>query len=271
MSYITLRVFFVRFDGNFDFVFLINANKMGQRRCCITDCQSSSHLPECSDIKFHAFPTNEVVRNMWLKNCHIEQHRSITKSNVVCSKHFLETDYQPPKNGRRLLSSNAVPTIFNWGNEKSFSDQLHEQSSPTSDAPSKENTDKANKTPSDTTPIAKPNKKMISRSQAQSAAEKQRSASAEEQTQSEANTKVSKARKSLDSATASETPTVKANLIKSPMKRLDMAVQLVPGAKVEVQDLSGTWHNASVAEVDQSEQEVLINFEKNVKAKGPTA
>lgn len=208
---------------------------------------------------------------MWLKNCHIEQNRSITKSNVVCSKHFLETDYQVPKNGRRLLNTNAVPTIFNWGNEKSFSDHVSDQSSPTTETSTKENADKTTKTPSDTTPVTKTNKKMISRSQAQSAAEKQRSASAEEQTSSEGNTKMSKARKSLDSATASETPTGKANVLKSPAKKFDMAMQLVPGAKVEVQDLSGSWHNASVVEVDQGEQEVLINFEKNVKTKGPTA
>lgn len=245
---------------------------MGQRRCCIAECQSSSQLPDCNDIKFHAFPTNEVVRNMWLKNCRIEQNRSITKSNVVCSKHFLETDYQVPKNGRRLLNSNAVPTIFNWGNEKSFSDHVADQSSPTTETtPTKEMADKTTKTPSDITPVSKSNKKMISRSQAQSAAEKQRSASADEQTSSEGNTKMSKARKSLDSSTASETPTGKANVLKSPAKKFDMAMQLVPGAKVEVQDLSGSWHNASVVEVDQGEQEVLINFEKNVKTKGPTA
>lgn len=247
---------------------------MGQRRCCIAECKSASHLPEHSDIKFHAFPTNDIARNMWLKNCHIEQNRSITKSNVVCSRHFLESDYQVPKNGRRLLNSNAVPTIFGWGNEKSFADHLaesQEQSSPTTtNTSTKEgNADKlATKAASDMpTTSAKP-KKMISRSQANSAAEKQRSASAEEQSTADANTKVSKARKSLDSVTISEKTPGKENIIKSPTKRFDMAMQLAAGAKVEVQDLTGNWHNASVAEVDQGEQEVLINFEKNVKSKG---
>lgn len=243
---------------------------MGQRRCCVSECKSASHLPEHSDVKFHAFPTNDVARNMWLKNCHIEQNRSITKSNVVCSRHFLETDYQAPKNGRKLLNSNAVPTIFGWGNEKSFSEHMAEaqQSSPTQDTSTKDTTtDKAIvKTPSDTTPVGK-SKKMISRSQANSAAEKQRSASAEEQSTGDSNTKVNKARKSLDSATSPEKSTGKDNVVKSPSKKFDIAMQLTPGAKVEVQDLAGSWHNASVAEVDQGEQEVLINFEKNVKAK----
>lgn len=243
---------------------------MGQRRCCITDCKSNSSLPEFSDVKFHAFPTNEIVRNIWLKNCHIEQNRSITKSNVVCSRHFLESDYQVPKNGRRLLNSNAVPTVFSWGNEKSFTDHLAEaqQPSPTLDSTANESTEKV---PIETTPVIKQSKKMMSRSQANSAAEKQRSASAEEQTPNDSNAKANKARKSLDSATTSDKPFTKDSPMKSPSKKFEIAAQFAPGVKVEVQDLSGNWHNAKVAEVDQGEQEVLINFEKNVKAKGPTA
>lgn len=243
---------------------------MGQRRCCVIDCKSVSNLPEFSEVKFHAFPTNEIVRNIWLKNCHIEQNRSITKSNVVCSRHFLETDYQVPKHGRRLLNSNAVPTVFAWGNEKSFSDHLIEaqQSSPTLDTSTKESTDKV---ASETTPTAKIVKKMMSRSQANSAAEKQRSASAEEKTPNDSNSKSNKSRKSLDSATTCERSDAKDSPIKSPSKKFEIAAQFAQGVKVEVQDLSGNWHNARVVEVDQGEQEVLINFEKNVKAKGPTA
>lgn len=246
---------------------------MGQRKCCVNECKSASHLEECKDVRFHAFPMNEIVRNMWVQNCHIEQNRSITKSNVICSRHFLESDYQPPKNGRRLLNNNAVPTIFEWGNEKSFTEYLadaQDNEPETSEASTKDNADKSS---SDATPVAKTSKKMMSRSQANSAAEKQRSASAEEQqtVPNDSNEKVNKARKSLDSVTSPEKPTTaKEIVLKSPTKNFDTAL-LVPGAKVEVQDLGGSWHNASVAEVDQGEQEVLINFEKNVKAKGPTA
>lgn len=242
---------------------------MGQRRCCVKECSSSSHLPECSDVKFHSFPTNDLARDMWLKNCHIEQTRSITKSNVVCSKHFLESDYQTPKSVRKMLSTNAVPTIFAWGTEKSYQQYLDEvqESSPTVD--SKDGGDKASKTPSDTTPVIR-KKKMISRSQANSAAEKQRSASAEESTATDANPKVKKARKSLDSATTPDKSSAK-EIIKSPTKKFDVAMNLTPGAKVEVQDVGGSWHTASVVEVDQGEQEVFITFEKNVKTKGPTA
>lgn len=246
---------------------------MGQRKCCVNDCQSASHLEDCKDVRFHGFPMNEIVRNMWVKNCRIEQNRSITKSNVICSRHFLETDYQAPKNGRRLLNTNAVPTIFRWGNEKSFSDYLADaqNADPALETSASDRADKvAKSTTSDTTPVVKTSKKMISRSQANIAAEKQRSASAEEQIPNTSNDKANnKARKSLDSIASPEKS--KENVIKSPSKKFDIAMQLVSGAKVEVQDLGGSWHNACVIEVDQGEQEVLINFEKNVKAKGPTA
>lgn len=249
---------------------------MGQRKCCVNECKSASHLEEYKDVRFHGFPMNEIVRNMWLKNCRVEQNRSITKSNVICSRHFLGSDYQVPKNGRRLLNTNAVPTIFEWGNEKSFAEHLADaqDTEPKLDTSTKDIVDKAAKaTSSDTTPVAKTSKKMISRSQANSAAEKQRSFSAEEQTPIDSNEKVTKGRKSLDSVTSPDKPGTKENVLESPSpsKKFDIAMKLVPGAKVEVQDPAGSWHNASVAEVDQGEQEVLINFEKNVKAKGPTA
>lgn len=257
---------------------------MGQRKCCVNDCKSVSHLEEYKDTRFHAFPTNELVRNMWLKNCHIEQNRSITKSNVICSRHFRESDYQAPKNGRRLLNTNAVPTIFDWGNEKSFSEYMADaqDTDTTLKTSTKENVDKAPKTASSdattttptttTTPVAKSSKKMMSRSQANNASEKQqRPTSAEEQqpTPNESNEKdkTDKEQKSLDPVASPEKPATKENVVKSPLKKFDIA-GLVPGAKVEAQDVGGSWHNASVIEVDQGEQEVLINFEKNVKAKG---
>ncbi|XP_031623843.1 PHD finger protein 20-like protein 1 [Contarinia nasturtii] len=239
---------------------------MGQRKCCVPECKSSSHLPECSEMKFHAFPTNNATRNIWLKNCRIDQIRSITKNNVVCSKHFHDSDYQVTKNDRRMLGVNAVPTVFSWGNEKSFSEHM-DTSEAIPDTSANESATKTTEIPSDNTAVTK-SKKMSSRSQANIADDKQRSASAEEQSSTSANKKVNKVRKSLDLSNTSDKTPSKDNVIKSPSKKFDIAMQLTPGAKVEAQDLTGSWHNASVVEVDQGEQEVLINFEKTVKGKG---
>lgn len=242
---------------------------MGLRRCCITDCKSASNAPDCNDVRYHAFPTNEVVRNVWIKNCRIENSRSLTKSVVVCSRHFQESDFKPPKNGHRFLKNGAVPTIFSWGTEQSFSDYLaeHAQDANTTLESIKEDGDSSILNES-----TKSTSKKSGRSKANLTAEssKPRSVSADE---SISETKPGEAtpRKSLDSATPEKSTAAKENMIKSPSKKFDAAMSLAPGAKVEVQDLNGTWLNASVVEVDQTEQEVFISFDKNAKTKGAAA
>lgn len=234
-------------------------------------------------MRFHAFPSNVVVRKVWIENCRIPSSRSVTKSDVICSRHFVESDFQPVKNGKRLLKNGSVPTVFSWSDVKTLSDVLTaaseaEEKLEASTAESVADTSALNetiKTPANVKPASK---KSNTRSKAVSAVStdeslKKRSASAEEQSTSDANAKTPKpvVRKSLDSATPNtpeKTPAL--NVGKSPAKRYDVAATFVPGTKVEVQDVSGSWHNASVVEVDQTEQEVLINFEKSAKASGPT-
>lgn len=248
---------------------------MSPRRCCIDGCKSASNLPGFSDVRFHAFPANVVVRKVWIENCRIVSSRSVTKSDVICSKHFVESDFQPIKNGKRLLKNGSVPTVFSWSDVKTLSDVLAEASE-LDTIPEVPTTDNSVDETAKSTTSTKPMKKANTRNKSLIADTlKRRSASAEEQSINDVNTKAVKCvtRKSLDSATnnAAEKASIKDSAVgKSPSKRFDAAT-FVSGAKVEVQDLNGSWHNACVVEVDQNEQEVLINFEKNVKAKGPTA
>lgn len=248
---------------------------MGLRRCCIADCKSASNSPDCSDIKYHAFPTNEVARNVWIKNCRIENSKSLTKSVMVCSKHFQESDFKPPKNSQRFLRNGAVPTIFPWGNEQSLSEYLaeHSQDGNVTLESIKEDGDNSvlNESTASTKTITKKTSARHAKSKVQADSSKPRSVSADEQAKNETEAKTSEMspRKSLDSATTPDKSTAaKENVIKSPTKKFDAAMSLNPGAKVEVQDLNGTWLNASVVEVDQTEQEVLISFDKTAKTKG---
>lgn len=257
---------------------------MGQRRCCITDCKSASHLPECSEIKFHSFPTNVVMRDLWIRNCRIDSSKSVSKSVFVCSRHFNETEFQVPKNNKRLLKNGAVPTIFAWGNGISYIEYLAEANAAdkTVDATSKDEANKSTRSSTEST-LQNPkatttttNKKANTRTTKTSINvdnSKPRSASADDQLSVDANAKIDKSpqRKSLDSATISDKLAAKVPDIKSPLKRIDSVSSLVPGSKVEVQDMNGSWHNASVIEVDQNDQEVFINFENSVKAKGSTS
>lgn len=42
----------------------------------------------------------------------------ITKSTVVCSKHFTQSDYKSWTPVRRLLKPGSVPTVFDWSTKK---------------------------------------------------------------------------------------------------------------------------------------------------------
>lgn len=265
---------------------------MGQRRCCIPDCPSQSNLPEHSHVTFHSFPTNVVLRDVWIKNCRIQETRSLTKSVVVCSRHFLDADdFQAPRNGKRMLKTGAAPTQFSWGTELSYEQYLlaqHEKEKAAAAHTDNNDTtitatnaNESIQTPTESTShstkIAQSAKKSSSRLRAaieEAENSKPRSASADEQSSAAIeNSEKSAVRKSLDSI-ANATPAKSANKpieIKSPLKRLDSASTLASGAKVEVLDLNGTWHAARVVEVDQTEQEVFISFEKSAKTKGPTA
>lgn len=250
---------------------------MGLRRCCIADCKSASNLPDCCDIKFHAFPTNEAARKVWLKNCRIENSKSVNKGFVVCSKHFQESDFKPLKNSQRFLRNGAVPTIFPWGNEQPLSEHLagHSQDANVTLESIKEDGNSSvldeSTALTKTTTTTKKTSARNAKSKQQADTSKPRSVSADAQSKNATEAKPSEMspRKSLDSATTPEKSTAaKENMIKSPTKKFDAAMSLNPGAKVEVQDLNGTWLNASVVEVDQTEQEVLISFDKTAKTKG---
>ena len=228
-----------------------------------------SNLPEHQGVTFHTFPLNSTTRKVWVTNCRIEGHRNITKSVLVCSRHFRRLDFQPLKKDKYFLKNGAVPTIFPWGN-------LPYQELPASPATVKtepgEETEEvpgpSKKVEFSDTPIKEEKMSPL----------KQRSASADQSSAGNAKVKAS-TRKSLDSATSSNLAKSKLNtslpaeksqnLMKSPQKRMDQVSSLVSGSKLEAQDFNGIWHHAKVIEVDHGEQEVLVHFEKNNKSKGP--
>lgn len=249
---------------------------MSPRRCIIEGCDSVAGQRQHQGVKFHKFPTNVATRKIWIENCRLLNSKNITTSTLVCSRHFRRADFQPVKNEKHVLKLGAVPTMFPWGNLP-----VHDIKSTTksNDDDSTQDTENDSTTDEPTAPPPPPPKATAStckkgnlRSKSLSAAEaanaaKQRSASAEEKNNSKTRVEKANARKSLDSATAT---VAKSDKTQSSGDASDKAssLTLVSGAKLEVQDLSGSWHRASVVEVDPNEQEVLINFEN--KSKGST-
>ncbi|KAJ8909277.1 hypothetical protein NQ315_000496 [Exocentrus adspersus] len=64
-------------------------------------------------IKFHRFPKNPRLRELWLK--------AVTRANyrpsdfaVICQNHFREDDYVINVHGNTVLREGSVPSVFNF-------------------------------------------------------------------------------------------------------------------------------------------------------------
>lgn len=242
---------------------------MGLRRCVVDGCKSVSGQQQHQGVKFHSFPSNDDVRKSWLENCRLPTNKGINKGTLVCSRHFRRADFQQAKNNKHLLKPGAVPSIFSWGNASH-----HEMKSvsKTGDAGTVDTTkDAPNISSARSTAATKKNHPRAKSMGNVDANTKQRSASAEEKNcVNKVKADKAIARKSLDSATssgASKAENTQPNVALAGKTAILMS-KLVSGAKLQAQDFNGVWHHANVVEVDHSEQEVLINFEKN-KSKGP--
>lgn len=252
---------------------------MSPRRCAVDGCKSISGQQQHQGVKFHTFPINFATRKIWIENCRVAKSRNITKSVLVCSRHFRRADFLPLKNNKHFLKNGAVPTIFPWGNLP-----YHEISNNASNASTKTKgiDSRVDKPTSDsktaTSSADNTTKKQSVRQKSFSNADaniKHRSASAEEKNND--NRSVAdklNTRKSLDSATINANQEEKVPQSTEAAKpagssSIELIASLVSGAKLEAQDFSGSWHNANVVEVDHGEQEVLINFEKTLESKGP--
>lgn len=251
---------YIKFIGYF--------HKMSPRRCTITGCKSISGQTEHQGVTFHTFPLNPAIRKKWMTNCKVDSSKNITKSVLVCSRHFRRADFQPLKNNKYFLKQGAVPTIFPWGNLP-YEDLPASPSSVAPSSPSSANASDTSNVDKATTAeqsAKKPPTRAKSLGNADKNNSKQRSASAEEQSSTN-DSKIDKTigRKSLDSATNES----KFNeTVKSPKKRMDVVSLFTTGDKLEAQDFHGKWHSAKVVEVDHSDREVLINFEKGTKSNG---
>lgn len=249
---------------------------MSPRRCAVDGCKSISGQQQHQGVKFHTFPINLATRKIWTDNCRIAKSRNITKSVLVCSRHFRRADFLPLKNNKHFLKNGAVPTIFPWGNlpyHEIGNANAATKIKNTESRVDKEHVDsKTGSSSSETTKKQSVRQKSLSNVDANV---KHRSASAEEKN-NENRSLADKlnTRKSLDSATVSAKNAEKVSQSNEATKpaggtSTELIASLVSGAKLEAQDFSGSWHNANVVEVDHGEQEVLINFEKTLESKGP--
>ncbi|XP_061397609.1 uncharacterized protein LOC133333310 [Musca vetustissima] len=222
------------------------------RKCCIAGCTSTSRLPEHHGVTYHSFPADENTRSIWIKNTKISSDRQITKSVLVCSRHFRRADFQPQRSGKYLLKQKVFPTVFPWG--KVDTAQIEEDleflnSATPSVPPTAVLTTAADTVDEDT-------KATVAATVAQimaQTAELNAAAAALKNEKSGDNLDDSL----QDPAAAGASPGVK----------YEPVIAFNPGARLEAQDFEGVWHAARIVEVDNDDREVLIKFEKTGKVK----
>ncbi|KAK3742616.1 hypothetical protein QZH41_018331 [Actinostola sp. cb2023] len=89
--------------------------------CCVPQCNGDSRYH--NELKFHRLPGGEAgkeTRKRWLVKIRRDEGPDfkITSSTRICSRHFIDEDYQPADNaGRLLLKRGAIPTKFDWSSK----------------------------------------------------------------------------------------------------------------------------------------------------------
>lgn len=63
---------------------------------------------------YFSFPSNENRRENWILNIQVlaNQFGPIREGVVICSDHFDKESFEITSNGRRVLSSSAIPKFF---------------------------------------------------------------------------------------------------------------------------------------------------------------
>lgn len=219
------------------------------RKCTIIGCNSRTTGPQSPSqgvITYHSFPIEPKVREKWIENCHMEPGKNITKSILVCSRHFRSSDFkkttssEDPSIVKYFLKPGTVPTIFPWGKVKTPTTSIASNSASSSSSP---------------VDTAETVKQTIAQIMAETA--ELNKAAGIDQTKVEGATK----RSSFDnSGIASKIP--KTSSSEANPRPVSVHEDFVVGSKIEAQDFSGVWHTAKVMEVDNDEKEVFIKYEK---------
>lgn len=273
---------------------------MGARRCSIDGCKSVAGRPQHRGVTYHTIPTNPLARACWMSNSRMAPTKSITKSVLICSRHFRRADFQPLKNNKYLLKIGAVPTIFPWGSMpyvepakvkidseigstdasgSGAAEQVVDSGVSAVIAPVVD-TKEAFPLIKVPTVEATVNEEKIVKQISVDAIKTEmkspikRSASTSKIPANDSEEPSAKlARKSLDSAFSKAkeadaaikevAATVKEILPQTLSSTADPVTIFIPGSQIEAQDFNEVWHPATVMEVDMDEREVLIHFEIN--------
>ncbi|XP_064554609.1 uncharacterized protein MBD-R2 [Drosophila montana] len=268
------------------------------RRCCVADCPSTSRLVEHHGVTYHSFPMDAVIRAIWIKNSRISLDRQITKSVLVCSRHFRRLDFNTIRNGKYLLKPRVFPTVFPWGkmepaeieaDHRALQQATMDGAGASGAANSSNNEDVIKATVDQIVAqilaeTAERNAAAAAAADAAAKAEAEAEGGQKEATK-EASVPSSVATPAAESTADNAAPEVTARATDSANETVPPAcsstssplsatppkygspTNMTIGARLEALSVDGAWLPARIVEVNESEQTLLIRFERNSKLK----
>ncbi|XP_030374502.1 uncharacterized protein LOC115624059 [Scaptodrosophila lebanonensis] len=255
------------------------------RRCCVAGCPSTSRLPEHHGVTYHSFPLDAVIRAIWIKNSRISLDRQITKSVLVCSRHFRRLDFHTIRNGKYLLKPRVFPTVFPWGKMDASEIEADHRALQQATVDGAAATGAANNSTSED--VIKATVDAIVAQILAETAERNAAAAAAAIAKPEvdapkpapkvsdegvANTNSVAIEKSEDVApmavSDAETPNTNAASPAPPSPpKYGPPTNLIIGARLEKLNSEGAWMPARIVEVNDAEQTLLIRLDRNNKLK----
>ncbi|XP_002137807.2 uncharacterized protein MBD-R2 [Drosophila pseudoobscura] len=259
------------------------------RRCCVAKCPSTSRLLEHHGVTYHSFPLDPIIRTIWIKNSRISLDRQITKSVLVCSRHFRRIDFNTIRNGKYLLKPRVFPTVFPWGKMDASEieadhralQQVNGDGTAAQGASASSGNEDVIKATVD---------QIVSQIMAETA-ERNATAAVEAVSNAEKEKEVAKAVAAEEaegalkessstggdsadappnedeSATAAETSADSPLPSANNQPKYSNPHNLIIGARLEAKSVDGAWLPARIVEVNETEQTLLIRFERNNKIK----
>lgn len=267
------------------------------RRCCVAECPSTSRLLEHHGVTYHSFPMDAVIRAIWIKNSRISLDRQITKSVLVCSRHFRRLDFNTIRNGKYLLKPRVFPTVFPWGKMEPAEIEADHRAlqqatvdgvatNGTANSSTSEDVIKATVDQIVAQILAETAERNAAAAEAAAAA-----ASAEEESQTNTDADAAKkapidnesthsagsksnaplavvAHDSTETANENITSTTSASPSTGTSPKYGSPTNMTIGARLEALSVDSAWLPARIVEVNEAEQTLLIRFERNSKLKG---
>ncbi|EDV49395.1 PHD finger protein 20-like protein 1 [Drosophila erecta] len=254
------------------------------RRCCVANCPSTSRLMEHHGVTYHSFPLDPIIRAIWIKNSRISLERQITKSVLVCSRHFRRLDFNTIRNGKYLLKPRVFPTVFPWGKMDSVEIEADHRALQHASVEGTTGTQGNSQSSTNDDVIKATVDQIVAQILSETA---ERKATEEAKTDKPADEVKTTPETDVDAnkAAAKETPVTpvpssseatisaagSASNSNSPLPgsppKYSNPHNLTIGARLEALSVEGNWLPARIVEVNETEQTLLVRFERNHKLK----